>query len=337
MARIIEPTKEGIEEAVRILDSGGLVAFPTETVYGLGADAFNPAAVMKVYEVKKRPRTSALILHISGLDMFEGCVRDPPEEAYLLIKWFWPGPLTLVLRKDERVPGAVSAGKDTVGIRWPAHPVAEAIIAGLGRPVVAPSANRSGRPSPTTAKHVVDDLGDLIDAVVDGGETPYGIESTVLDLTTDPPRILRPGAIPREKIEEVLGKEVLDAYVTKPGGVARYRIRKKLVMVDACGAPEHELPEKVMESVNLLDAKSPILLVSDETATAYSFSGAKVLVIGSRRNPLDVAKKLFKVLRVAEVLPGDVIIVEPLPSEGGLWAAINHRIREASSKVVRVC
>jgi len=341
MTRVIKAGSGGmewLEEAVRVLRSGGLVAFPTETVYGLGADAFNESAVLKVFKVKKRPLCDALILHVSSMEMVPRCVSEFPEAAERLARKFWPGPLTLVLSKAEPVPEVVSGGGRKVGVRWPAHPVAEAIISGLGRPVVAPSANLSGRPSPTRASDVLADLGGLIDLIVDGGETPIGIESTVLDLTTDPPTILRPGAIPKEEIENVLGKRV----ALKPGRGSSKRVRyspsKQLIVVEAPAnltesSTLREYAERVSRIALELCGEGGVILASSETATAYITSGLKVIDIGSRNDALEVAKKLYKALRVAEVLAKTCIVAEDFPG-GGLWVAIRYRLRSAAHKVM---
>jgi len=341
MTKVVKVTGEKgewLEEAVRVLRSGGLVAFPTETVYGLGADAFNESAVLKVFEVKKRPLSDALILHISGMEMVPQCVSEFPEDAERLARRFWPGPLTLILMKAEPVPEVVTGGRRKVGVRWPAHPVAEAIIAGLGRPVVAPSANLSGRPSPTRASDVLADLGGLIDLIVDGGETPIGIESTVLDLTVDPPTILRPGAIPKEEIESVLGRPVTLKPGTGSSRRARYSPSKQLIVVEAPanlaeGVTLREYAERVAQVALELCGEGGVILASSETAAAYITSGLKVIDIGSRSNALDVAKKLYKALRVAEALAKTCIVAEDFPG-GGLWVAIRYRLRSAAYKVL---
>jgi len=334
MAKLLRPTEEGLREAVEILAGGGLVAFPTETVYGLGADASNPAAVSRVYEVKGRPRNQPLILHVSGMEMFLKCVHEVPEDAYRLAEVFWPGPLTLVLPKAGWVPKEVTGGGGMVGVRWPAHKVAKAIISMLDRPVVAPSANRSGRPSPTLPSHVMDDLGQLIDAVVDGGETLIGIESTVLDLTTDPPRVLRPGAVPVEEIVKVLGREVVISAAPR-SEAPRYRPGKPLAVIECWEG--RDVCEVLKEACGELGFTDPVVLVVDEVMGAVKECFTQVISLGSREEPLEVGRRLFRVLREAEGLGGDGIIALSLPSEGGLWVAISHRLREAASRVLNAC
>lgn len=194
------PDPAAIGEAAAVLSAGGLVAFPTETVYGLGADALNPRAVERIYAAKGRPVDNPIIVHIADPNALGGLVSDVPTAAQILIARCWPGPLTLVLPATPVVPSVTRGGLPTVAVRMPAHPVALALIRAAGCPVAAPSANRSGRPSPTTAQHVLADLGGSVELVLDGGPTPVGVESTVLDLTCDPPLLLRPGEIGRAHV-----------------------------------------------------------------------------------------------------------------------------------------
>lgn len=196
-----------LEEAISLWRRGGVVAFPTETVYGLGADVYNPDACRQIFAVKGRPADNPLIVHVSGRDQFRDLCRGPvPPVAERLIEAFWPGPLTVVVPAHPSVPAVVRGGLDTVAVRWPAHPVAEALIGGLGRPVAAPSANRSGRPSPTRAEDVLADLAGRISLIVDGGSAMVGVESTVVDCTGAVPVLLRPGAIGVEQVEAVAGQ-----------------------------------------------------------------------------------------------------------------------------------
>ncbi|HLH27882.1 MAG TPA: L-threonylcarbamoyladenylate synthase, partial [Acidimicrobiales bacterium] len=199
------PDADALAEAARVLARGGLVAFATETVYGLGAVATDANAVARIFAAKGRPSVNPLIVHVADVGQAGECVADWPDAADRLAGRFWPGPLTLVLRRSGRIPDIVTAGKATVGVRWPAGKVARGLIAGCGRPVAAPSANRSNRLSPTRAEHVLADLDGRIDLVLDSGPTAFGLESTVLDLTDDPPRLLRPGPIAVKDLEAALG------------------------------------------------------------------------------------------------------------------------------------
>jgi L-threonylcarbamoyladenylate synthase len=210
-----DPDPRLIAEAAAIIRAGGLVAFPTETVYGLGADGLNPAAVARIFEAKERPSTDPLILHIAEPETLLQLVREAPPVALELARRFWPGPLTLVLPKQPGVPDIVTAGLATVAVRMPAHPVALALIRAARTPIAAPSANRFGRTSPTTARHVQDDLGDRIDLILDAGPTPIGVESTVLDLTRPVPTILRPGGLPREALEGLLGPVAVQTHLAE--------------------------------------------------------------------------------------------------------------------------
>ena len=205
--------QKNVEKAAKILKNGGLVAIPTETVYGLAADALNPDAVAKIFKAKGRPMDNPLIVHICRFEEIYRLVKGVPHKAKELADRYWPGPLTIILPKSDIIPKEVSAELPTVAVRMPSHPVARAIIEKTGRPLAAPSANSSGLPSPTTAKHVMDDMNGKIDAIVDGGSCDVGIESTVVTLATDPPRLLRPGGITHEQLEEVLGHVDIDPAV----------------------------------------------------------------------------------------------------------------------------
>ncbi|QAT49508.1 threonylcarbamoyl-AMP synthase [Caproiciproducens sp. NJN-50] len=207
---------ESIEAAAHIIRNGGLVGMPTETVYGLAANAFDGTAVRKIFEAKGRPQDNPLIVHISNLDQIEKLAVRLPESAKKLAKTCWPGPLTMVLEKSDLIPFEVSAGLPTVGIRFPSHPVAQALISAAGVPIAAPSANRSGFPSTTTAEHVMRDMDGKIDAVLDGGPCGVGVESTIVTLASDPPRLLRPGGITLEQLRSVLGRVDVDPAVMNP-------------------------------------------------------------------------------------------------------------------------
>ena len=203
------------EQAAEILRRGGLLGIPTETVYGLGANGLNSEAVAHIFEAKGRPQDNPLILHIPTADWLERYCQDIPAAAYALAERFWPGPMTMILKRKPIVPDAVTAGLDTVGMRCPAHPVCRAIIAAADLPVAAPSGNTSGRPSPTNMADMLEDMDGKIDGIVDGGPCAVGVESTIIDLTEQPPRLLRPGGITLEELEEVLGEVAVDPAVTR--------------------------------------------------------------------------------------------------------------------------
>ncbi|MFN4218128.1 MAG: L-threonylcarbamoyladenylate synthase [Candidatus Bipolaricaulia bacterium] len=236
---ILSADEAALEQAAQIIRSGGLVAFPTETVYGLGADALNENAVRKIFIAKDRPPDDPVIVHIAHVHQLALLARHIPQKVWDLTGRFWPGPLTLVLPKTERVPAVTTGGLGTIAVRAPAHPVAKRLIELSGCPIAAPSANRFGRPSPTTAQHVLEDLDGRIDLILDGGPTPIGVESTVLDLTQDPPMILRPGGVTLEALQEILGEVRLlsssasEAAKRSPGTRWRhYAPKAKLILAE---------------------------------------------------------------------------------------------------------
>jgi L-threonylcarbamoyladenylate synthase len=339
----LNPDPSTIRKAADILRSGGLVAFPTETVYGLGALVFNEQAARKVYIVKNRPFDNPLIIHISSLEMLDTVATNIPEKALRLAEKFWPGPLTLILPRNKSVPKVVSGGLDTVAVRMPAHPVALALIKEAGEPVAAPSANLAGKPSPTTAEHVIQDLYGKIDAIIDAGETLYGVESTIINILSNPPVLLRPGAIPVEEIERVLGEKVLVPNYARGLGEARtalapgmrykhYAPETPLVLIDPVSGDLEALVEKMILAVNeYLGKYSKVCIVaSKELAGFYrSIRGVHVVEIGSRANMFEVAKNLFKTLRMLDEMNCDVGIVEGF-EERGLGLTVMNRLRKAS-------
>lgn len=308
-------------EAVRILRAGGLVAIPTETVYGLAADATNEAAVKRVFEVKGRPSGHPLILHFADAADIAPYTEDVPETARTLARAFWPGPLTLVLRRSSRVLDAVTGGRETVAVRVPASPVARTVIAALGCPIAAPSANRFGKTSPTTAAHVRTDLGDAVNLVLDGGPAEVGVESTIVDLTCNPPMILRKGGISASEIEKMIGD------VTRtPSGEAR--------------APG------MLESHYAPNARVELVRASEIEARARTLfqQGARVATLGlgvptlSFARHLDVgetvetfAQALYARLRDADEARVDVVLAVA-PEGDGLADAIADRLRRAATE-----
>ncbi|MGC9182139.1 L-threonylcarbamoyladenylate synthase [Thermogladius sp.] len=341
----LNPDEGVIERAAEVIRRGGLVAFPTETVYGLGANAYNKSSVLRIFEVKQRPADNPLIIHVDSLDMLHEVARDIPEEAYKLMSKFWPGPLTLVLPKTDRVPYEATGGLDTVAVRMPAHPVALRLISRAGVPIAAPSANLSGRPSPTRGEHVVEDLYSKVEMIIDGGETLYGVESTIVNLLVKPPVLLRPGAYPVEEIERVLGVRVHVPGFARglseaeralaPGMRYRhYAPETPLLLVetdryDADGLARLTL--KVAELASEFKEGKVCVLASKETLARYSGLGAEVLSLGSRSNLYEVAHNLFSALRKIDELGCRVAIAEGFP-EQGLGLTIMNRLRKASSR-----
>ncbi|MCX7669187.1 MAG: L-threonylcarbamoyladenylate synthase [Anaerolineae bacterium] len=339
--RSCDPEPEIIARAAAIVRGGGLVAFPTETVYGLGADALNAAAVARIFAAKGRPVYDPLIVHIASPAELGRVARDVPETARRLAERFWPGPLTLVLPRAAAVPTIVTAGLDTVAVRCPDHPVARALIAAGGTPIAAPSANRFGRTSPTTAQHVLDDLNGRIELILDAGPTPIGVESTVLDLTGPTPTILRPGGTPREALEAVLGPVAMrsepgpaaEAGLPSPGLPARhYAPRAELRLF--LGPTAAALKAMRAEAATQIAARRRVgILVADEDAAAF----ADLDVIGETVGPADnlnaVAQRLFGALRALDAQGVDLILARDF-SAHGLGTAIRDRLRRAADVTV---
>jgi L-threonylcarbamoyladenylate synthase len=338
------PDISKVRLAADFIKKGGLVAFPTETVYGLGADALNSEAVLALFEAKRRPLDNPPIVHVADVETAKKLTEDFSPKAETLMKKFWPGPLTLIFRRSEIVPSVTVAGLDTVAVRMPRNNVALALIRESGCPVAAPSANLAGKPSPTCAEHVLDDLDGRIDVVLDGGCTRVGVESTVLDLTVCPPEVLRPGGVSFEVLREVLDKVVLSAVAVADREVVLERVRSPGVRHKHY-APDAEvvvvegelagIVGKVRELVKLYKGKGCRVgvLASDETCGGY---GADVVrSVGSRGDLEGVARSLFRVLREFDVEKVDVVVAEGFPLEGLGLAVMNRLRRAAGYKIVR--
>lgn len=331
-----------IQEAGEILAKGGLVAFPTETVYGLGADAMDAAASVKIYSAKGRPSDNPLIIHIADLDALGDIGENVPEAAYKLAARFWPGPLTMIINKSSRVPLETTGGLTTVAVRMPSHPIALALIKASGTYIAAPSANTSGRPSPTLASHVIEDMSGKIEAVVDGGKVGIGIESTIIDLTCNPPMILRPGYITREMLSEVLGDVAVDAAILSENADKNFR-PKAPGMKYKHYAPKGDLtivegsPENVISAINSLTdeakkcGRAAAVIATDETAGKYTCG--RVFSIGSRAREESIAANLYDILRKMDTLQMDVIYSESY-DDGGLGQAIMNRLLKAAGHQV---
>jgi L-threonylcarbamoyladenylate synthase len=324
-----DPDLAHIKEAAGILRAGGLVAFPTETVYGLGADARNPMAVARIYEAKGRPATNPLIVHCHDLPAVQAVVSAWPPTAAKLAKGFWPGPLTLVLPRSKSIAEAVSAGRDTVGVRIPDHRVMTAVVESFGGPVAAPSANRSTGVSPTTAAHVLEDLDGRVDLILDGGPCPIGIESTVLDLTPDPPRLLRPGKITAGMIGECLGVEIIvpdsplvsEQTPTSPGqSELHYAPRTPLFLIRPADVRSDRLD--VSERIGL------IVLGNAAPIVTWAYSKRE-----DWKDPDFAARQLYAILREWDTLSLERIDVV-VPIEDEAWRAIRDRLWRASRRWV---
>ncbi len=336
------PDPAVIARAAEVLRGGGLVAFPTETVYGLGANALDARAVARIFTAKGRPAYDPLIVHLARVEDALRVAREVPELAWRLWAHFAPGPLTLILPKHPQVPARVTAGRDTVAVRIPSHPVARALIDAAGVPVAAPSANRFGHVSPTTAAHVLADLGDAVDVILDAGPTPVGVESTILDVRADPPVLLRPGGIAREALEAVLGRpiQVLASATPEgqpalaPGTLPRhYAPHVPLWLFDG---PPDWARAMMRETAQVLQAQGEQVaaLVPDEDAADLRALGVRVLPLGPGDDLARMAARLFDGLRALEAQGATAILARTVPNHG-LGLAINDRLRRAATHVLR--
>ena len=323
--------EDKISAAAKILREGGLVGIPTETVYGLGADGTNPEAVRRIFEVKGRPQDNPLILHVTGPQWLPRYCEDIPPVAYVLARKFWPGPLTMILKRQPTVPNETTAGLDTVGVRCPNHPVTLAIIREAGMAIAAPSANTSGRPSCTTAQDVLEDVGGQVDVVVDGGPCTVGVESTVLDLTREPPRLLRPGGLPVEDIERLIGHIDVDRAVTSslgagerpgaPGMKYRHYAPKAPVTV-VTGAPMNSARE-----IERRVGPSSGVICFDEFA--HLFPKQVVRPLGPSSDKMVQAQRVFEALRSFDSSEVTEIFAQ-CPDNRGLGLAIGNRLKKAA-------
>lgn len=332
-----------MEEAAQLIRSGELVAFPTETVYGLGADALNPQASKKIYAAKGRPSDNPLIVHIAKFEDLEEIAKEVPQEAKKLADAFWPGPLTMIVDKNEKVPYETTGGMDTVAIRMPDHPAALELIRQSGCLIAAPSANTSGRPSPTLAEHVAEDLGGRIPMILDGGEVGIGIESTIIDLTEKIPMILRPGYITKEMLEAVIGTVQTDPGIiaadsTKkpkaPGMKYRhYAPKANLMLIDGAKCA---VVDKINELTDAMhsEGKKVGIIGTDETVASYR--GDMVLSIGAREDEDAIARHLYKLLREFDEADVDVIYSESFATPRIGQAIMNRLLKAAGHQVLTV-
>jgi L-threonylcarbamoyladenylate synthase len=321
-----------LEPAAHILQQGGLVAFPTETVYGLGAIYNNESALLKIFAVKGRPADNPLIVHIWSLEQLKGLVSEVSPKAERLINAFWPGPLTLIFPKQPDVSPIVTAGLDTVAVRMPSHPVARELLKKTAIAVAAPSANLSGRPSPTRGPHVIEDLDGKIEMIIDAGMCSAGVESTVLSLAGTEPTILRPGSVTLEMLEQVLQERV---YFAGPGNVDRPQAPGMKYRHYAPKAPailvEGENLRVVAEINRLLAEQSPHIkaAVLSTTENISYYHNEWVLDLGSRNEPSVIAGRIYDLLRFCDKLAVDQIYIEGIPAQG-IGAAIINRLRKAA-------
>ena len=354
---------EELKEAAGILRSGGLVAFPTETVYGLGGNALDEDAARKIYAAKGRPSDNPLIAHVSCVEEVEPLVKEIPEAGRKLMEAFWPGPLTMIFPKSEKVPYGTTGGLDTVAIRMPDDPVANRLIALAGVPVAAPSANTSGRPSPTTADHVWQDMNGRIDMIIDGGPVGIGVESTIVDVSSAVPAVLRPGAITMEMLEEVLGEVSVDPAILGPLSAdvrpkapgmkyKHYAPKADLTLVEpGTGAdrntgadPETGLDETQLQAMirkvrelsrEKIEAGYKVgVICTDESRDCYT--DGEVRSIGARKSQASVAHNLYALLREFDDLGVDYIFSESFPKDHLGQAIMNRLSKAAGYKIVKV-
>lgn len=326
-------SETSVARAADLIRKGEVVGFPTETVYGLGADARNPRAVMKIFAAKGRPGDNPLIVHIANINQLRSLVAHAPSETALkLAKAFWPGPLTMLFPKSELIPDCVTAGLDTVGIRMPSNAWARMLIEQSGCPIAAPSANRSGRPSPTTAQHVLQDMDGRIPMILDGGACAVGVESTVLDVAGDAPRVLRPGGVTPEMIQAVVGEVRVDESVMRPlkeGERPRspgmkyrhYAPRGALTIFE--GTPEAVAAE-ICARYDVSDVPALILSLAGHMGM---YGNRRVLSLGADAG--EVANRLFEALREADALGAQVIFSEAV-DEAGIGLAVMNRLGRAA-------
>ncbi len=318
-------------EAAEILRKGGLVAFPTETVYGLGANGLDPEAVSRIFAAKGRPQDNPLILHVPSADHLARYCKKIPQAAYALTQRFWPGPLTVILERRENVPDGVTAGLSTVGMRCPSHPAALEMLQACGLPIAAPSANTSGKPSPTTAQAVWEDMAGKIDAVMDGGPCQVGLESTIIDLTCTPPRLLRPGGVTLEQLRDVLGEVAVDKAVTQllssgeqpraPGMKYRhYAPRAPVTVVRGPGAATAAYIQQH------LPPSGGVICFEDYVNL---FPGRPVRSLGPEGDAPEQARRLFEALRAFDRTEVTEIFAQ-CPESVGLGLAINNRLNKAA-------
>lgn len=334
-----------LQYACKVLQRGGLVAFPTETVYGLGGDALRPEASEKIYAAKGRPSDNPLIVHIADMNSLYDIADGVSEKAEKLAQAFWPGPLTMIFRKKDKVPLSTTGGLPTVAVRMPCHPIAQALIRESGIYVAAPSANTSGRPSPTRAEHVMEDLNGRIELVIDGGMVGIGLESTIVDMSGETPMILRPGYITRDMLQEVVGEVDVDPAVLT-------QTMKKNVVAKAPGmkyrhyAPKGQMTivegdtEAVVDTINSLVAGKRALgcrvavIATEETRDRYQCE--LVRSIGSRKTPGSIAAGLYDILREMDHLEAEYIFAESFESDRLGKAIMNRMIKAAAYHVIRV-
>lgn len=346
--RILKIDKEKIdynllEEAVNIIKEGRLVVFPTETVYGLGANGLDERAAEKIFAAKGRPQDNPLILHVYSIDQIKDLVEDIPDIAKVCIEKFWPGPLTILFKKSNKVPEIITAGLDTVAIRMPENKIALELIRLSNTPIAAPSANISGRPSPTSAKHVIEDLSGKVDMIIDGGDTGIGLESTVLDLSGDIPMILRPGGVTEEDLRKIISNITIDSSIIKsddtlvpksPGQKYRHYAPKS-EMILFSGEVARIVDIIIAYTKEYSEAGKKVgIMCTDETIDSYK--EGLIISLGSRENKETIAHNLFNTLRLFDEADVDIILAEGVDLSNLGTAIMNRMMKAASGKIIKV-
>ena len=349
VTKIIEIDSEHIDKnklnvAAEAIREGKIVAFPTETVYGLGANALNSVAIERIFEAKGRPSDNPLIVHIADKEKLYELTESIPEKAVALMDKLWPGPLTLVFRKSSIIPSVITAGLNTVAVRMPEHPVARELIRLSEIPVAAPSANVSGKPSTTTAQHVLQDLDGKIDIIVDAGSSRVGLESTVLDMTVEPPMLLRPGGVTPEQIEEIIGHIELDKTILgrlsidnvpkSPGMKYKHYSPKAHVTLVRSGNMDNQV-EKILDLAKIKrdEGKKVGVCATDKTISRYD--GYEVISMGNRDKPETIAANLFSILREFDDRGIEVILAETVDEDGVGLAIMNRMIKAAGYDIIQ--
>lgn len=339
-----------IKRAGDIIKAGGLVGFPTETVYGLGADAMNAEAAAKIYAAKGRPSDNPLIVHIADIEMLYPLVDEVPEKAQILMDTYWPGPMTLIFNKSDMVPKGTTGGLDTVAIRMPDNEIALELIKASGTGIAAPSGNLSGKPSPTIAEHMIDDMDGRIDMIIDGGMVGIGIESTIIDVTCDPPMILRPGYITKEMLEETIGTVEYDrAIFEKPGEdvhpkapgmkYRHYAPSGEFIMFD--GDIEDLSQEIIKRAIEALEADKKIGVITTQDHLGYYEKifrrpGIDIVCMGDTTKPETIANELYKVLRDFDKKDTEIIMGETFATDNIGQAIMNRLTKAAGYNIISV-
>lgn len=335
--------KDLINAAVDVIKNSGLVAFPTETVYGLGANGLDEKAIKKIFLAKGRPQDNPLILHVHSIEQVKELVKEIPEIAKNCMKEFWPGPLTILLPKSDKVPNVITAGLNTVAIRMPENKIALELIRTSKVPIAAPSANISGRPSPTSAKHVIEDMMGKIDMIIDGGDTGIGLESTVVDLSGNIPMILRPGGVTKEELQKIIPNITIDFAIIKEGenivpkspGQKYKHYAPKSDMLVFSGDVERIVANIIGKTKENMDLGKKVgIICTDETREFYK--EGFIISMGSRQNKETIAHNLFNTLRLFDEENVDIILAEGVELADLGTAIMNRMMKAASGRIIRV-